>query len=428
VTPLRFVGRRGILAGFRVPRRIDMHKGHDPAHRVHVGDFLLACLNAGADDDVAEASELLRSISTADIYEAARYHRVVAPVHEVLSRIEPADPEIVDKLAALRREAVLASFRVVRALQQAGKTLADNDLRWLVVKGPVLSEVVYARRGVRTYHDLDVLVRPADFKRALEALEGAGFRLLDPNWKFHRRWVASELRVASSGGADVDLHWHLLFAREIRRSFRMPIADLVDRAREVSVHNMPVLTLDTADTLLHLAVHACRECGDRLYWLKDIEQSIVNEKPDWNDVVTRAHEWRVHILVGTMLARTRTVLNAPVPDEVIRALLPRAWRSATIAADRLFPPQRSDARGSLATLFAHGARDSVRSSASAIGSDVRRMLGQLAGGQSWRREEWDRARMALDDPRDPNSKRFPAGDERDRAWLLDELLRETTAA
>jgi hypothetical protein len=392
-----------------------------------VGDFLLACLNADASDDLAEASELLRRVRTADICEAARYHRVVAPVHEVLSRIGEADSEIVDALAALRREAVLASFRVVRALQQVREALADSDLRWLVVKGPVLSEVVYVRRGVRTYHDLDLLVRPAGFKRALEALEGAGLGLLDPNWKFHRRWVASELRLASSGGADVDLHWHLLFEREIRRSFRLPIADLVDRAREVSVHNMPVLTLDATDTLLHLAVHACREGGDRLCWLNDIEQSIVNEHPDWHDVVTRAHEWRVQLLVGTMLARARAVLNAPVPDEVIRALLPRTWRSATLAADRLFPPHRSNARGSLATLLAHGARDSVHSSAFAIASDVRRMLGQLAGGHSWRQEEWDRARAALDNPRDPSSKRFPAGDERDRAWLLDELLRETAS-
>jgi hypothetical protein len=54
------------------------------------------------------------------------------------------------------------------------------------------------------------------------------------------------------------------------------------------------------------------------------------------------------------------------------------------------------------------------------------MLRQIVGGEPWRREEWDRERFALDNPHDPNSKRFPAGDDRDRAWLLDELVRESS--
>jgi hypothetical protein len=398
-----------------------------PTRGVNVGDLLLACLKPDAVDDAARMAALLEQVDAAVICDAARYHRVVAPVHEAVRRVDGVDKAVVRGLAALRREAAVASFRVIRALHQVRDALDAAGLRWVVVKGPVLSDIVYSQRGIRTYHDLDALVQPADFKAALETLEHTGFRLADPNWKFHRRWVAGELRLRLEGGADVDLHWHLVFSRQIRRSFRLPIADLVARAREVSVHGVSILTLDAADALLHLTVHACREGGDRLFWLKDIEQSVVNDKPDWDEVVARAHEWRVHLLVGTMLLRTRAALAAPVPEEVVRALLPDAWRIAAAAADRLFPPERSSARGTPATLLAHGARDTVGSSASAIASEVVRMVRQLIGGEPWRQEEWDRGRGALENPSDPNSKLFATGDARDRAWLLDELVRETAS-
>jgi hypothetical protein len=173
-------------------------------------------------------------------------------------------------------------------------------------------------------------------------------------------------------------------------------------------------------------MHACREGGDRLCWLKDIEESVVNETPDWDSVITRADDWGVRILVGMMLARTSATLRTPVPEEVVRALLPRAWMIATTTADRLFPAYRSKARGSAATLLAHGARNNTRSSVAAMGSDVLRILRQVAGGEPWRREEWDRGRMVLENPHDPSSKAFPAGGERDRVWLLDELMRESS--
>lgn len=391
----------------------------------HVGDLLLACLRERPATEGDTLRELLSRVDVSEIPDAARYHRVVVPVHEALCRVGGVDVPTLGMLAALRREGTLAHFRAVATLRQVADVLTDLHRPWLVLKGPVLSEIVYARRRVRQYHDLDVLVRPCDFEHALDRLERAGFHLVDPNWKFHRRWVVAELRLAVNGGADVDLHWHLLFSREIRRSFRVPIADIVDRRREVVVENTRVLTLDAADTLIHLAMHACREGGDRLFWLKDIEQSIINEKPNWDDVVTRAHDWRVNILVGTMLARTRRTLLAPVPDEVIRALLPNTWRVATTTADRMFPTQRSVARGTIATLLAHGARESLQDSSFAIASNVLRMLRHLTVREPWGREKWDRGRMTFDSPHDPESKLYPAGNASDRTWWLNELQRES---
>jgi Uncharacterised nucleotidyltransferase len=400
---------------------------HPKRRPVHVGDLLVACVSEDADHDPLHIHELLSRVDQSAIPHSARYHRVVPLVHEALTRAGGVDPAVLGLLGALRREAALANLRALHVLRHARDALADVDAPWLVVKGPVLSEFLYSRRGARIYHDIDILVRPADFKVALIALERANFHLIDPNWHFHRRWVSGELRLATDGSSDIDLHWHLMISRQIRRYFRIPIPDLIERAREVRVRSVPVQTLDKVDTLIHLSMHACREGGDRLYWLKDIDQAVRNDMPNWEIVIKRAHQWQVNILVGMMLARTRSTLGTAVPDDVVRALLPGAWRVATTTADRLFPPHRSKARGTIATLLAHGARNDLRSSAVAITSDVARMLRQIVGGEPWRREEWDRDRFALDNPHDPDSKRFPAGDDRDRDWLLEEVIRESSS-
>ena len=52
--------------------------------------------------------------------------------------------------------------------------------------------------------------------------------------------------------------------------------ELFGRARRVSLDGPEVLTLDPADTLLQLAVHAGLSGGAKLAWLKDIDRAAAD--------------------------------------------------------------------------------------------------------------------------------------------------------
>jgi Uncharacterised nucleotidyltransferase len=393
-----------------------------------VGEVLLACIRADGDDvDLEDVRRGLRRANQAEIPHAARYHRVVAPVHDALRRVEGVDSGALRLLHGLHQEGTLARFAAVQRLHQVRDAFGDVDFHWLVLKGPVLSEVVYRRHGLRLFHDLDVLVRPEDFGAALSQLEAAGFGMLDPNWSFHLKWVAAELRLGRDGGADIDLHWQLPFSRQIRRFFRIPIEEMIERSRELVVHSVPVRTLDEVDTVLHLALHAALEGGDRLVWLKDVQQAISVASLDWDLLVERARLWRVNMPVGTILARVTSTLGATVPPRVVRELLPQqAFRIAVEVADRLFPPQRSTARGTIATHLARNARVDLPSTLAAMRAETLRMVRQARAHERWRREKWHQGRMLENDPRDPSSKLRPVGGERDRAAFLTELSRESS--
>lgn len=383
------------------------------------GRILRACL--AEQDGTGSRDELAALAAGSDLSglpDAARYHRVIGYAYQALKEVNGVDSQTVSLLGGLYRQGRLGRLRVVGALDRARAVLEPLGVPWLVVKGPVLDEVVYRRPGLRLYHDLDLVVPRSSFAETLEALEASGFGVVDRNWDLMRRLMIGEVVLSLRGGPELDLHWDLLYDREFRRILRVPVDELVARARVVEVGGEPVRTLDPVDTLVHLAMHACKQGGDRLVWLKDIERSIATEAPDWADVVGRSTEWRVQLFVGTMLARARRTVSAQVPDEVLRALLPnRAWRSVLTTLDRVFPAERSTGFGTPATLVVRATRPDVRSTLVTAVGGVARRGGRLLRGRSTRDE-------AQDDPEDPASRAFPTGGDEGRSLYLREILDE----
>ena len=73
---------------------------------------------------------------------------------------------IVRKLDAIRAQAAIRATSAQRTLQEVAKAFAAENVDFLLVKGGVLAEHVYADPTLRPFDDIDVLVRD-------EALDGA---------------------------------------------------------------------------------------------------------------------------------------------------------------------------------------------------------------------------------------------------------------
>src|SRR5204863_286997 len=148
---------------------------------------------------------------------------------------------------------------------------------------------------------------------------------------------------------------------QLRRATAIRMEEAFERARTVEVNGATFRTTDPADTLIHLAVHACLAGGGRLIWMRDLEQAVVNDRPAWADVIARATAWRVDLLVGQMLLRSRQLLSTPVPDEVLRALVPGTlWRGIVGSLDRVFPITGWTRRETPAVRLAESMRPGVR--------------------------------------------------------------------
>ncbi len=292
---------------------------------------------------------------------AAALHRVSGCVHESMLGVPGVPDHVMDALAAARAAAARAHLGYSGALVQIGRAWSDEGIPWLVMKGPVLTSVLYRDPGFRSYGDVDLLVGRSSLADAVSVLECLGYEHLIKNWPLAEWFGASEF-VMSRGPVDVDLHWHLVYARYDRRYFGIDPEVMLERARSVVVAGRPVTTFDTEDTLLHLAVHASRAGAHRLIWFKDIERSLAVDRPDLDELLRRAREFRCAPSVGSALARAKAQLGAEVPDDLVETLLGRSLACIERTATRLSPPIGFDEDDTLARFVARSMRSDLRSS------------------------------------------------------------------
>jgi hypothetical protein len=320
------------------------------------------------------------------LVEAGRYHRVLNMVHLALKEIPGGNHELRAALERYYLHQIGHHLRALADLRSLENVLSEHGVPWLLVKGPVLSEVVYERPDLRVYNDLDVVIAREAFPDAIDALEASGFDLLDRNWELIRRERRAQLHLSLRLGTVADVHHHLLNRAVVRHSLSLPMDDLWERATPVAVGNVHVRTLDPADTLLHLCIHAGLAGGDRLLWMKDIEQALLNQPIAWDDVVHRARSWRAGALVGVVLHRARTEIGAPVPADAVEALFGSRSRLAVSSwVDRIWPPNRSWDRVTPAIVWAQVIRESWGMTAGAFASRAKRRLEKTThrGEEDW---------------------------------------------
>ena len=104
--------------------------------------------------------------------------------------------------------------------------------------------------------------------------------------------------------------------------------ELFGRRRPVLLGTTTVATLDPVDGILYLCLHGSLSGGHQLVWLKDIDQMIDSQPPDWDELIRRARRpasdwWRPSSWPGP-----GPCWGPMFPQPVVDALAQRAgwWR------------------------------------------------------------------------------------------------------
>jgi hypothetical protein len=335
--------------------------------------LILATAAAGGSNRTDELTRLANAAPIAALPAAAAMHRVSGTVLRGLDGVEHVPCELREQLNAVRQRSSLHHLLVVGALDQIGRAFDEAGLAWVVMKGPVVAALLYPEVGDRSYADLDLLVDRRDFPRAMQLLEDFGYHHSIHNWALAEAMLAGQVGLQSRA-LHIDLHWHLHYSREDRRPFAIHPEAMIGRARRVVVSGVTVPAFDPVDRLLSLAFHAARSGGHRLIWLKDIQRAVAIGRPDLDDLVRRCYEFRCGPPVGIMLDRARTLLDAEIPSEVVRALTPRSLRTLERLNDRHMRPVRLHERDTVTRFLTRSARSSAPTTLAAIPTRLVRQL------------------------------------------------------
>ena len=218
--------------------------------------------------------------------------------------------------------------------------LAEEDIPLVALKNSGIARGIYPCPGCVPMGDIDVLVEKHHFRRAHEILVEEGY-----HFGFRSPLEKAELTEAEeSGSAEYwktlptgeklwfELQWRPVSGRWIRPDQEPAVEELMTRS--IPIPGTAVRLLAPEDNLLQVALHTAKHTyvrapGFRLHL--DVER-IVRAYPDldWGIFVQRVKALQVKTAVYFSLLIPHELLGTPIPEHVLDALRPPAWKERLI--------------------------------------------------------------------------------------------------
>jgi hypothetical protein len=298
--------------------------GLQPQHSSQEFDLLCACAGVSRSPEsiahIARATE--RAVDWHELLRLAEHHGVLPLVARNLSAHARGLPaEIVQQLRSAYEENVRRNLWFASELGRITDHFRGKHLRAVPYKGPALAESVYGDLALRSFHDLDFLISPADFEAAKQALAELGYRpaeaLIPPVERF---WLRKGYERSFNGAAGknlVELQWGVL---PYFYAVDLEIDDLLERSVQTSVAGRKVSCLSPGDSLLALCLHAAKHLWTRLIWVCDIAESLRSQTVDYALVFSRARSLGILRIMGVSFWLANHLLGVAVPQPAQQAI------------------------------------------------------------------------------------------------------------
>jgi hypothetical protein len=234
---------------------------------------------------------------------------------------------------------VACAARNMALLHEVGRILKSFEIAGVSViplKGAFLAEAVYGDIALRPMADLDLLVKPADLPRAVEALRQLGYESEQPFDPVAQQSGFQDMPpMRRPGGAMVELHWTLVTPLCGARIDAGELQGIWDRSAPATIAGVPSRALAPEDLLLHLCMHASvhhRFADVGLKSFVDMAEVVRHYAGalDWAASAERANRWGVANGVRMALTLAEEWTDLRVPAEAWTRLDGRAPDEQTL--------------------------------------------------------------------------------------------------
>lgn len=236
------------------------------------------------------------------------------------------------------------NYHLAQKLVELISLLEEHQIPVLAYKGPTLAMIVYDDLALRSYSDLDVVIRPEHLLKAIGLMTGDGFEITpvwwNPSQLENPRYVARHHEIALRAPDKsyfVDLHWQL--AGHEARAFRLDVDQVWSRIERVKLFQVDISTLCREDLFLALCCHGTCHRWGHLKWLLDVAELLrKNERLSWSRVeeMTRNRPLaRASASVALLLARDLLEIAVPAEAERILSATERTRRVAAAIRDEI---------------------------------------------------------------------------------------------
>jgi|SRR5579859_37774 len=267
--------------------------------------------------DIDRLPKLFRDVGWSRLLLLAEEHGVLGQLAFCLTNNNQHEPPraIKDSLLERRRGQNFLTLRLTAELFRLLDLFGKQGVSALAIKGPVLAAQAYADPSVRTYGDLDLLVRQRDIRRATELLIASGYQAAVPlNAIDAGRIPGQYLFSKPDSKLLVELHNDLTL-----RYFPgpLPLEDFFARQIRLCLDSHEVPAPCVEDELVLICVHGAKHFWERLSWIADVAGLIAQQKNiDWQRATSTAKDVGAEHLLHTGLRLAVDVLHAELPEAI----------------------------------------------------------------------------------------------------------------
>lgn len=288
----------------------------------------------GSNGDASENATLQR------VLELAVQNRVGPIVaHAIADHDSALDSQImIDSQSDHRLSASRMSI-LLGELDGVGEALRESQIPCIALKNAGIARGIYPCAACCPMGDLDVLVEQSRFREAHEIVQQMGFEFSS---RSEVEGADLDHAIEQGGGTEyvkqvddvevwLELQWRPIAGRWIRKDQEPDGAECI--ARSVPIDGTAVRLLSPVDNMIQVALHTAKHSYLRAPGLRlhtDVDRLAHYYTPEWSDVVAEAERLEVKTAVYFSLAIPKELFDTPIPDEVLEALEPPAWKKSWI--------------------------------------------------------------------------------------------------
>jgi hypothetical protein len=193
------------------------------------------------------------------------------------------DRQHIEKLQSFYYSAARHNLRLIYDLKEILLQLNQTKSPVVILQGMPLLQQIYEDIGLRPMTDIDVWVLPDHFQAVEKSLIRLGYRkdMVYP-------------KTFKKNSTTIDVNAHILWADRIKsRRFLLNVSqeEIYNNCMVIDFDGAKARCLDRYDQILYLSLHAFKHCANRLIWLADVKNLIVDWKTaDWQALFDRARQ------------------------------------------------------------------------------------------------------------------------------------------
>lgn len=216
----------------------------------------------------------------------ASFHRVIALLYSNLKTTCPdlVPQGILEQLKKIYTNNAVKSFSYSIVLLKIIDLFEKNNIPAIPFKGPTIAEKAYEDLNLRSFGDLDILIKKKDVQRAEKLLLEHGYTAeISFSPPHTQKYLEHEnsLSFYHKNSISIDLHWEITGRYLLHHLY---FEDFEDRLQTTSLLNKKICSIPDDLMLVYLCIHGTSHCWDRFEWIccfvelikKQNKQTILN--------------------------------------------------------------------------------------------------------------------------------------------------------